>query len=415
MSERPGLLSRTAARRLAELEAPGINTLYRGQPSVVWQQAKGSEVVDVDGNRYLDFTSGFGAAALGHGDPAVVAAVREQAGELLHGLGDVAAHPARIAAAELLVALAPMAPAKLYWAVSGSDAIEIALKTARLATGRRRVVVFEAAYHGLSLGALAASSREAFRAPFAAHLDPYLTRLEAAAPMATIDGVLRGDDVAAVLVEPIAGREGIAVPPAGWLGELAERAAAHGTLLVLDEILTGGNRTGSFWAAEHESVVADLVCFGKAVASGLPIAGVLGHAHLLAAWPESGEALHTGTFVAHPLACAALLATLPRLADPALGQRVTLLGERIARHFEDRLDAVLLARHGRGLMQGLELASAERAARLAELARAGGLLVLAGGRRGSMVQLLPALTITDVELERGLAVLDLALAGLADP
>jgi len=155
----PGPRARVMAGRLEASEAPGINTLVAGATAMLWDEALGSNVVDVDGNRYIDLTAGFGVAAVGHRHPAVVTAVREQAEQLVHGLGDVYAHPARLELAERLCSLAPLADPRVYFAVSGADAVEIALKTGRLHSGRPGVLAFEPAYHGTTLGALAATAR----------------------------------------------------------------------------------------------------------------------------------------------------------------------------------------------------------------------------------------------------------------
>ena len=138
----PGPRSRELSLRLGELEAPGVNTLFAGQPSLLWEEASGANVQDVDGNLYLDVTSGFGVAAVGHAHPEVVRAVREQAGVLLHGLGDVHAHPKRVELAERLVRLAPVDDPQVFFSISGAEAVEIALKTSIAATGRPAVLAF---------------------------------------------------------------------------------------------------------------------------------------------------------------------------------------------------------------------------------------------------------------------------------
>ena len=144
-----------------------------GEPPILWEEAAGANVIDADGNIYIDLTSGFGVAAIGHRHPRVVAAVREQAGRLLHALGDVHAHPSRVELAARLVRIAPVDDAQIFFAISGSDAVEIALKTAVGATGKRGIVAFQPSYHGMTLGALAVTSRPEFRAPFAEHLHPH--------------------------------------------------------------------------------------------------------------------------------------------------------------------------------------------------------------------------------------------------
>lgn len=405
----PGPESRRLAAELARHEAPGINTLGPAdEPAVVWRAALGANVLDVDGNRYLDLTSGFGAATIGHRHPRVVRALARQAGELLHGLGDVAAHPARIELAARLCALAPVDEPRVHFAVSGADAVEIALKTALAATRRKRILAFDPGYHGLSLGALAASSRREFRAPFLAHLSPHVERLPFAGDLEAVatrlGSTAETGGVAAVIVEPIVGREGVLVPPTGWLSGLARLCREAGALLILDEILTGFGRTGRRFACDHEGVRPDLLCCGKALGGGLPIAAVVARAALMEVWRSDGEALHTGTFVAHPLACAAAIATLDLIDEEDLAARAGAIGERLVDELARALPPGCELR-GRGALWGLELPDAPAASRFVESLRARGLLLLRGGANGRVVEILPPLVITNQQLAWALAAL----------
>jgi 4-aminobutyrate aminotransferase-like enzyme len=408
----PGPRSRALSAELARVEAAGVNTLGADDaPAVVWQEAVGANVLDVDGNRYVDLTAGFGVAAIGHRHPAVVAAVTRQATELVHGLGDVAAHPARVELARRLAALAPVDEPRVHFATSGADAVEIALKCALAATGRAGVLAFDPGYHGSTAGALAVTSRTAFRAPFAAHLQPHVVRLPFAAPPAEISRRLAGGAVGAVLVEPVVGREGVLVPPAGWLAQLAAAARAAGALFVADEIFTGFGRTGRLFAVEHDSVRPDLLCVGKALGGGLPVAATIGRRQPMEVWRVAGEALHAATFLAHPLACAAALATLDLFAGEPLVARAAALGETLA----PRL-AALAARHravrdvrGVGALWALELDSAATAKAFVDACRARGVLLLAGGPTARVAQIAPPFVLTDAQLDAALAVLDTAL------
>lgn len=418
LTDAPGPRSRRLSQRLGVAEAPGINTLGAGLLSLVWEEARGSNVLDVDGNRFVDLTSGFGVAAVGHRHPAVVAAVRRQSGRLLHGLADVHPHRLRIDLAERLSALAPVDDPTVYFAVSGADALEVALKTAILATGHQRILAFTPSYHGLTLGALALSSREAFRLPFAHHLSRIVERLPFGAPLADLTTRLDdGPPFAAVVVEPIVGREGILLPPTGWLSALSRLCRARGTLLVADEVFTGFGRTGALFAVEDETVRPDLLACGKALGGGLPIAAVIGRRELMAAWNRGGEALHTGTFVAHPLACAAALATLGVLDQEALPQRAARLGRAIGPRlaaWPSRFAAVHEIR-GRGLVWGVELHSHAGAAHAVSEALAHGVLWLAGGPEGRVAQIVPPLVISERQLSDALDRLETVLAGLPGP
>ncbi len=470
----PGPASRALSRALAATEAPGVNTLAGRPgmtdqaPSLVWQEALGANVLDVDGNRYLDLTAGFGVAAVGHRHPEVVAAATHQAARLLHGLGDVAAHPARIALAARLCALAPLDEPRVHFAISGADAVEVAVKTALLATGRPTVVAFEPAYHGVTLGALAATSRPAFRDPFERHLHRHLEHLPYGCDPVEIDRLARTRPPAAVLVEPVVGREGVIPPPAGWLAAVAAHCRRHGALLIADEIFTGFGRTGTLFAVDRDQVRPDLLCCGKALGGGLPVAAVVGRRQVMDAWSTDGEALHTATHLANPPACAAALAVLRILERDDLPARARRLGAEIegrlaawARsdresfsdqaRFSDQADLAnqtdqanqadqapgpgrssgaagqtgqngqsgpggpasrVVAVRGRGLLWGVELDRPETAKRLAGLLLGRGVLALAGGARGTVLQIVPPLTITREQLAAALDLLDGALSEL---
>jgi 4-aminobutyrate aminotransferase-like enzyme len=425
--EPPGPRSRALCRRLAAAEAPGINTVAGGEPTIVWREARGANVVDADGNRYLDLTSGFGAAAVGHRHPAVVAAVRAQAGRLIHGLGDVHAHPLRARLAEKLAARAPVAGAgapgrrgvgtgvAVHFAVAGAEAVEIAVATALLATGRAEALAFDPAYHGLTLGALALTSRPEFRRPFARWLPATVHRLPYGGPPDELARLLAArPGVGCCVFEPIAGREGVIVPPPGWLAAIVAECRARGVLTIADEVFTGFGRTGRWFAVEHElepDLRPDLLVCGKALGGGLPIAAVAGRRELMAAWETPGEALHTATHVANPLACAAALAVLDALARQRLVARAARLGARMAERIASwpaRYAAVESVR-GRGMMHALALAGRAAAGRLVLAARRRGVLLLAGGPEGRVAQLIPPLTITRRQLDAALDLLADAL------
>ena len=429
----PGPRSRALALDLERLEAPGVNTVAGGagaEPPILWDTARGANVHDVDGNRYVDLTSGFGVAAVGHRHPRVVAAVHRQAGRLLHGLGDVHAHPLRVELAARLVGLAPVDEPQVFFAASGAEAVEIALETALAATGRPGIVAFEPSYHGLTLGALAVTSRPAFRAPFAPYLHPHVRRIPFGCPLATVASALAttstsatsaassggsdsaaGGPAGAVLVEPIVGREGVLPPPPGWLAGIARLCREAGAVLIADEIFTGFGRTGRLFAVEAEGVRPDVLCCGKALGGGLPIAAVLARRSLLQAWNTPGEALRTSTFLANPVACAASLAVLDVLEQDELPARAARLGAQVAARlagWSDRLPAVAAVR-GRGLLWGVELRSRQAAGAWVSAARRRGVLILAGGPEGRVAQLVPPLTIAEAQLAGALDLLEEAL------
>jgi 4-aminobutyrate aminotransferase-like enzyme len=400
-----GPRSRELSRRIQAVEAPGVNTLPStpGAVSLFWEEAEGARVRDVDGTSYIDLTSGFGVAAVGHRHPKVVEAVREQAGRLMHGLGDVHGHPLRVELAERLVRLAPVDDPQVFFSISGSEAVEIAVKTALAATGRPDVLAFEPSYHGLTMGALALTSRPEFREPFADHLHGHVHRFPYACDPARVEGTLRWGQIGAVVVEPIVGREGILIPPKGWLEQVAQSCQRYGTLLIADEIFTGFGRTGRWFAVEHEGVRPDILCCGKALGGGMPIAAVLARRPLFRVWETEKEALHTATFVANPVACAAALAVLSVIEEEDLPARAARIGEWV----EQRLASwPVTAVRGRGLLWGVEMETAEAARSWTGKALARGVILLAGGPEGKVAQIVPPLTIPEELLERALNVLE---------
>jgi 4-aminobutyrate aminotransferase-like enzyme len=412
----PGPRSRELAARLAAWEAPGVNTLPGGDPAAAapaWAEARGANVLDLDGNRYVDLTSGFGAAAVGHRHPRVTAAIRRQSGRLVHGLGDVHPHPLRARLAARLCERAPVDEPRVHFGISGAEAVEIALQTALAVTGRTAVLAFEPAYHGLTLGALAVTSRESFRRPFTAWLGIPVVRLPHGGDPAAAGRRLRErSDVGAVIFEPVVGREGVLLPPPGWLAAIAAEARRHGALVIADEIFTGFGRTGEWFGVDAEGVRPDLLVCGKALGGGLPLAAVIGRRSLLAgAWSTPGEALHTATFVAHPLACAAALAALDVLERDDLPGRAHRLGawmERRMRPWRGRFAGVRDVR-GRGLLWAVELAAKALAKSVAAGLLERGVLALAGGAEGRVLQIVPPLTIGERQLAAALDLLEQTL------
>ena len=407
----PGPRSRELAAQLAEYEAPGVTYLGDEYP-VFWESAAGSTVTDVDGNRYLDLTSAFGVAATGHTNPDVAEAITDQTLRLIHGMGDV--HPTEVRT-QLLARLAVITPGdlrKTYLATSGAEAIEFALKTALLATGRSRVLAYHGAYHGLSLGALEVVGFDKFRTPFAplvtdrATFLPYpgASTMVEDAIAAVHDALDHDTEIGAIVLEPIQGRGGVIVPPDGFLRALRTLCDDRGLLLILDEIYTGFGRTGTMFACERENVVPDLLCVGKALAGGVPLAATIGTPRVMDAWPVStGEAIHTSTFLGNPLACAAALANLDALARLDLvanvRRREPALAERLG-----RLRAYARVRdvRGVGFLWAVEFDEAAFANRVVVRGLANGVVLLQSGPTGTSITIAPPLLIEDAQLMRAL-------------
>jgi 4-aminobutyrate aminotransferase-like enzyme len=405
----PGPRSRELAEQLATYEAPGVTYLGEDYP-VFWESATGALVTDVDGNRYLDLTAAFGVAASGHANAYVAAAITDQASRLIHGMGDV--HPTEVRT-QLLATLAQLAPgdlSKTYLATSGAEAVEFALKTALLATKKPRVLAYHGAYHGLTLGALEVIGIDKFRAPFDPLVPHRATFLPYPGANATIghgvgavrEALDRDPEIGAVLLEPILGRGGVIVPPRGFLRALRTLCDERHVLLILDEIYTGFGRTGTMFACEHEEIVPDLLCVGKALGGGVPLAATIGTPRVMNAWPKSaGEAIHTSTFLGNPLACAAALANLDQIAHLKLVERVRTkapwIGERLA-----QLRTIGHVRDVRGLgyLWAVEFTDAAFANRVVVNGLANGIVLLQSGPTGTSITLAPPLVIDDEQLAR---------------
>ena len=414
-TEVPGPRSRQLAARLQRVECADTTYVDEHFP-LFWERASGCNVWDADGNRYVDLTAAFGVCILGHTHPVQRTALLRQAGRLVHAMGDV--HPAalKVELAEKLARLAPGALEVVLFGSSGSDAIEAALKTAALATGRPGAVAFEGAYHGLGYGALSLTWRAHFRAPFRAQLNPQVVHLPypgrpsstaaGGAPVAvhevleqldTLLGSDAGEPLGAVVVEPIQGRGGVMVPAADFLPGLREICSRRGRLLVADEILTGMGRTGSWFACNHASVVPDLLCLGKSLAGGLPLSACIGTKAVMEGWERSrGEARHTQTFLGNPLAAAAASATLDLLEAEAWPERVAecgaSMGEELAAALADR-DGIAAIR-GRGFLWGIECTAAHgpdgaRVQQVVHAALRRGWIVLPAGEEGEVLELMP--------------------------
>ncbi len=403
----PGPASRALAARLEGVESRNATAL--DPLPIFWERASGASLWDVDGNRFVDLTAAFGVAGVGHAHPEVVQAIQRQSGTLLHGMGDVYPPRVKVELLERLVALYPRGgadapvPARALLSSSGSDAVETALKTALLATGRAGVVAFEGAYHGLSLGALDCTWRPDFREPFRARL-PEATRFARFGDLDAVTALVREerDALGAILVEPVQGRGGERVPPAGFLSGLRRLCDDHGLLLIADEIYTGFGRTGSLFACDHEAVVPDLLCVGKALASGMPLSACLGRREVFDAWPVSpGEALHTQTFLGHPASCAAALASLEVLLRDGLAERSRRLGDRALDTLRKRLARLGIVREvrGLGLMIGIECEAGAWALEATRRLLEHGYVLLPSGEGGRVVSLTPPLTIGEAALD----------------
>ena len=413
----PGPLSRSALERLEKVECPafGHRRSARAEQTgaemlpIVLSSGKGSNLFDVDGNRYVDLIAGFGALLLGHSATPILRAVEGQAARLVQGLGDVYSADAKIALLERLAALHPGVRPRVLLGQSGSDAVTAAIKTARLFTGRPGLVAFEGAYHGLGYAPLPACGvRPSYRQPFADQLNPHVTFAPYARTPADVDralsaveAALAGGDVGAVLIEPILGRGGCVVPPDAFMKGVVEIAHRRGALVIADEIWTGLGRAGSMVRSTAIGAPADILCFGKGLGGGVAVSACVAAEDVMMAWARSPEVVHTSTHAGAPIACAAAVATLDALRFRKLVARSGEVGHGARVALRAALDGVpgVVEVRGAGLMIGVELDTGERALRAMRGMLARGYLVLTGGLRSEVLTLTPPLNILEALLQ----------------
>ena len=400
-TECPSLTTRRA-RRQERTGAP--------QDPIVWAEAFGSNIRDIDGNIFVDFTAAFGVAAAGHAHPQITSAISAQASKLVHGFGDVHPSDVKVNLLDRLRRLAPFDDARVILGLNGADAVEAAMKTAVLATKRAGILAFEGGYHGLSHGPLSACGySNAFRAPFSGQINanvafaPYPDAASTSVEIAmqrvreTWAEATTQFEIGAVLVEPIQGRGGVVIPPDGFLRALGEFAREQHAVFIVDEIFTGLGRTGSRFASVREGVIPDLICIGKALGGGLPTSACLGQGDIMRAWGDpGGEAIHTGTFFGNPIACAASLASLDLLEHEKLAERSEHCGRDFLEALQSRFSnhPKIRAIRGRGLMVGIEFHTDEFALRVVHELLLRGYITLPAGRRANILSLTPPLTIS---------------------
>jgi 4-aminobutyrate aminotransferase/(S)-3-amino-2-methylpropionate transaminase len=422
-----------------ELHKRRTAAVAKGVGSVIQSyvdSASGGSIVDVDGREWIDFAAGIAVTSVGNSAPRVVAAIQRQVERFTHTCFMVAPYESYVAVCEQLNALTPGDFEKRSALFnSGAEAVENAVKVARHATGRPAVVAFEHGYHGRTNLTMALTAKampykhrfgpfapEIYRAPMSYPFRDKLSGPEAARrAIEIIDKQVGGASVAALVIEPIQGEGGFVVPAPGFLSGLAEWASANGIVLIADEIQTGFCRTGDWFASPHEGVEPDLVTTAKAMAGGLPLAGVTGRAELMDAVHVGGLG---GTYGGNPIACAAALAAIETMRELDLCEAARWIEAATLPRLRD-----IAARHpivgevrGRGAMLALEfVVPGERGptgptpdplttSAVARACHMAGLLVLTCGTYGNVLRLLPPLVIEEPQLHRGLDLLTDAIA-----
>lgn len=436
-TEVPGPRSRALAARLAEHESPAASGITGGDQPVFWDQTRGATIVDVDGNRYVDLTAGFCVAVAGHSNPRIVQAISQQAARMMHSQGVQNPNEPRVRLVEKLAELAPGNLSMAHVINTGGEAVETAIKTARIHTGRQTIIAFQGGFHGKIGSALAATSNSYYREPFAGVLGgvvhvPYPNAYRNPFGSAAGDvGTLCADylehlltepdsgicDVAAVIMEPVQGHSGWVVPPAHFVQRVRDICTKHGILMIADEIITGFGRTGSLFALNHAHVVPDILVCGKGMASGFPISAVITTTEIARSWHPSQQST---TFVGNPVGCAAALASIAEVEERGLVERSRVEGA----YFKERLEAVA-PKHplvgdvrGLGMMVALELvtdrdaktpATTETKHVVDALLRRGVMCTNYGGPHHNILKMSPPLVITREQLDHSIEAIDASL------
>ena len=421
-------MNRPDTQTNAQLQARRAGAVARGVASataVFAHSAEGAQLLDVEGRRYIDFASGIGVLATGHRHPAVIAAVREQMNRFTHTAFQVMAYEPYIALAEALNAQAPVGePAKCVFVTTGAEAVENAVKIARVATGRPAVIAFGGAFHGRTMltatltgkilpykYASGPAAPEIYRIPFPVPHEGVRTEDTMRALEAVFHGDVEAARVAAIIIEPVQGEGGFHVAPPALLQALRAVCDRYGIVLIADEIQCGFGRTGRLFAVEHAGVAPDLITVAKALAGGFPLAGVIGKARIMDAVEPGGLG---GTYGGSPLGCAAALAVLAVIRDERLLERAVDIGRRVRAVVEplQAQDSIPICNlRGMGAMLAFDLPDAGAAKALVARALQRGLLLLTCGGHGETVRLLMPLTIPDAELTQGLEILAEAIRG----
>jgi len=429
------LNGRVSATRTSEADLAELRTKYvpRGITSahpIAVDRARGSELWDVSGKRYIDFAGGIGVMNVGHAHPRVMKAVQDQLEKATHTSFQVVHYESYLKLAQRLCEVTPIqGDKKAIFLSTGAEAIENAVKIARAATGREAVISFRGGFHGRTLLALSLTgsvqpykqnfgpyAAEIYQTPF-----PYSYRgWTAEAALADLGNLLESEvspnRVAAIVIEPVLGEGGFVPAPLDFLRKLRELCDRHGILLIADEIQTGFGRTGKFFGIEHSGVQPDLMTVAKSLAAGFPLSGVVGKAEIMDA-PDPGGL--GGTYGGNPVACAAALAVMDVMRDEKLPERAARIGSVV----EERMQS-WAGEHKQvgdvrvvGAMAGMELVRdrgtkepADReTAKLLAAAREKGLIVLRCGIHHNVVRTLMPLTIPDEQLEEGLDILGASL------
>lgn len=394
----------------------------------------GCIVTTADGTEYLDFTSGIAVTSTGHCHPMVVAAIQEQAAKFIHAQVNCYRHPLLEQLAERLAGISPTGVDTFFFANSGAEATEAAVKLAKHATGRPNIIVFQGSFHGRSHLTMAMTTSKTgyragyqplpsgvFVAPFPYSVHDGISEDEAVVrALDAFDLLLAAqtapNETAAIVMEPVLGEGGYLPAPAAFIQGIKRRCDEHGILYVADEVQSGFGRSGSMFAIEASGIVPDIVVMAKGIASGFPISAIGASAAIMSRWPTGA---HGGTYGGNPIGCAAALATIDVLTAPGFMDNVNARGEQLRSGLRAlvALHPTIADVRGPGLMVGIELMTTDGqpdAARVAAVAAhcrdEGHLLLMNAGTAGNVLRWMPPLVVSEAEIDRALEAFAAALA-----
>ncbi len=418
--------------QLFEQSFPHMAPVWSRIFSIEAERAEGSYIYAANGKKYLDFTCGIGVTNTGHCHPAVVAAIREQAGLFLHAQANIVVHQPMLQLIDEVRKIVPPAIDGFFFSNSGAEAVEGAVKLARSVTGRQAVIVFTGSFHGRTAGTMAlTTSKTGYKGtsqvlPSGVYVTPfpYAYRLgmsdEQAARFAlqALDELLitqiAPHDVAAILIEPVLGEGGYVVPPPAFLMSLRDLCDKHGIMLIFDEVQSGFGRTGKWFAQEYSGVVPDIMTVAKGIASGMPLSGVFSRLELMKKWPTGS---HGGTYGGNPVAMAAGVATIRALRDEHMLENANVRGSQLQtglRKLQEEYEQIGDVR-GQGLMIGTEFVDARGKPDKAIVktvihnAEERGLLLLSCGTYDNTIRWIPPLNVSDSQVNDALAIFGASL------
>jgi 4-aminobutyrate aminotransferase len=409
--------------------SPHLSDVWFSVTSLDVASGHGCWVTTTSGEEYLDFAAGIAVNSTGHSHPKVVKAIADQAARFIHAQLNVFRHDLLEPLASKLAEITPDGIEKFFFANSGAEITEAAVKLAKQATKRPNIIVFSGSFHGRTHMAMAmTTSKTAYRAghsplPSGVFVAPFPDPLaadqdaEVARALHGVDHVLKAltapDETAAMILEPVLGEGGYIPAPPAFLGGLIERCREHGILFVADEVQSGFGRTGAMFALDHYGVVPDIICMAKGIASGFPFSALGTTAALDAQWPKGS---HGGTYGGNPIGCAAALATIEIMSEPSFLANVRARGQQLMDGLRELQahDAGIAQVRGLGLMVGTEFTSAARLAAVqAHCLEEGRMILMNAGTYATTLRWMPPLVVSEHEIDLALAAFAAALKATA--